>query len=454
VIAVEPTATPVTVTVVDIWPAGIVAEAVTVATPASALAKLRTMPPAGAAAEIEAVTLVLRVAVTVTGDGLNVMANVARTVAEAVTGTYPAALAVIVAEPTPAPVTAAVAEVAPPEMVTGEATPAMPGAELTRVIVTPPAGAGLGIETTRFAWRPRPMVRTAGARPRTGRGLTVTLAPAPVKPLAVALTVVAPTATAATLKAALVWPSGMVTDAGTVATPLALLAKLTTKPPAGAGLGIATVRVPWSPRKRSSEPGVSVRTAANTFAVAVASAKPPAVAVMTTEPAARPVTVAQTLVCPSGIVIEAVTVATAGAWLVRVTTTPPAPAAAGRLTVSPAVPPARTGTGLGLSVKGGGTGTVTIAVAWPPLREAVSVAVRAPRARIGKMAVAVLAGTVTLGGATTTPAWLVDTLTLTSFAGTGATVIVNVRPSPTTRLTVDGSRPVTLGSSGVTSTSA
>ncbi len=142
----------------------------------------------------------------------------------------------MVADPTPAPVTCGCTAgvVAPAAIDTLAGTVTLDGSLLSRVTVTPPAGAGTDKVTANAADCPSPTAVLAGTL-IVGTACTFTVAVAFGIPAALAVIVTGPpTATPVTGTGTLVAPAANVTVAGTVALLVSLELRLTTNPPAGA----------------------------------------------------------------------------------------------------------------------------------------------------------------------------------------------------------------------------
>jgi hypothetical protein len=252
------------------------------------------------------------------------------------------------------------------------------------------------------------------------------------------------TAFVVTTNPAVVAPAGTVTLAGTPATVVLLLDRVTTAPPAGAAALSMTVPVDVLPPRtlvgcRLSD--VSIGVPGVTVSCADRVAPPPAPEIVTA------VDVVTTLVAtanvavvpPAATVIPAGTVAAAVLLLDRVTTAPPAGAAALSVTAPVDVLPPRTLIGVRLSDVSVGVAGVTVScadrVAKPPLPEIVTaVAVGTELVATTKVAVVLPAGTVKLPGTVATAMLLLDRVTIAPPAGAATlsvTVPVDVPPPPT-----------------------
>ena len=142
----------------------------------------------------------------------------------------------MVADPIPAPVTwgCTAGVVAPAAIDTLAGTVTLDGSLLSRVTVTPPAGAACDKVTAKSADSPSPIAVAPGTL-MVGCCVTVTAAVTFEKPAAEAVIVTGPpTATPVTGTGTLVAPAANVTVAGTVALLVSLELRLTTNPPAGA----------------------------------------------------------------------------------------------------------------------------------------------------------------------------------------------------------------------------
>ncbi len=137
----DPWATPVTPKVTVSCPCGTVAVEGTVAATVLSEARLKVMPPVGAAAEIVKVTFTVLLAFTLTGFGLSESVTV--TLTFPVSGANPVAVAVIWVEPIITPVTWGFADGTcnPAGTKTFGVTVATEGLELVKLMVRPPGGA-------------------------------------------------------------------------------------------------------------------------------------------------------------------------------------------------------------------------------------------------------------------------------------------------------------------------
>jgi len=161
---------------------------------------------------------------------------------------YEAEMVTVVVTITTDVLTVNVALVAPAGTVTLAGTLATEGLLLERETTTPPLGAG-PLNVT-VAVEELPPVTLDGLRlseDRVGRGGGVTVSEAdrvvPLYDPEMVTEVDEPTALVLTVKLALVAPAAPVTLAGTVATPVLLLDRLTTAPPLGAAALSVTVPV-------------------------------------------------------------------------------------------------------------------------------------------------------------------------------------------------------------------
>jgi hypothetical protein len=247
------------------------------------------------------------------------------------------ALAWIKVEPVATPVTATVALVAPPAIVTLAGTVATPGLPELRFIVTPSAGAGTErINETNFL-DDAVSVNVPGKK--LSVAVTRTCWLAEVKPEAAAVMVDGPKSTPVTLGAdeGAVAPAGTRKFAGlTVSLAVSLLASETSRPPAGAGFAKVTGNDTVWPGLTDTLVGSKICATFTTVTVAVPGVKlePAAEAVMIVPPALPGVTVAFTDVEPDGTVTFTGTVATLVLLLARLMTWPLAPAGADSETVS------------------------------------------------------------------------------------------------------------------------
>jgi hypothetical protein len=109
------------------------------------------------------------------------------------------------------------------------------GWSLARLIVTPPSGAGVARVIGNGAVWPKPTVSCGGNTINPTRTMFTAVVP-PVKPGAPAVIVAAPRVKPVTVNDPVVAPPGMLTMGGsTSTTPVGLAAKVTARPPAGAG---------------------------------------------------------------------------------------------------------------------------------------------------------------------------------------------------------------------------
>ncbi|MBN9662325.1 MAG: hypothetical protein J0H49_29270 [Acidobacteria bacterium] len=337
----------VTVKVPEVAPAATVMEAGVVS--AVLLSERVTCwPPAGAATERVTVQVAELPEGREAGEHERVLGmSGAVTVTEAVLE-VPLAAAVMttaVLEVTEAAVAEKEAEVAPAGTVT-EAGMVRAALLSERVTNWPPVGAAP--ESVTVQEEDPPELMEAGEHESelgTGRAVTVTVEVLEV-PLAVAVTttaVLAVTEAAVTEKAAEVAPPATVTEAGVERAAL-LSERVTSCPPMGAAAERVTVQVAVLPEEM--EAGKQVRVLGAGRAVSVREAVldvPFAVAVMTANVLVRievAVTEKVAEVAPAGTVTEA-GVERAALLSARVTSCPPAGAAAERVTVQVAEPPER-----------------------------------------------------------------------------------------------------------------
>jgi hypothetical protein len=155
---------------------------------------------------------------------------------------------VMVADPIPAPVTCGCVAgvVAPGAMETLGVTVTLERSLLSRVTITPPAGAACDRVTANVADCPSPTVVVAGTL-TDSTACTVTLAVALGIPGALAVIVAEPAATPVTGTGTLVAPATKFTLPGTVALLGLLELRVTVNPPAGAGADRFSVRFPVLP---------------------------------------------------------------------------------------------------------------------------------------------------------------------------------------------------------------
>jgi len=225
----EATATVVTVNVVLVEPAGIVAVAGTVAELELLLSEIGS-PPVGAAVPIVTVPVELLPPKTLVGDKVSAV-TVGGLIVNVAVADLPLAVAVIVAAAlvdTGTVVTVKVALVAPAATVTEAGTVAL-ALLLDRLTASPPVGAALEIVTVPVEDAPPITVVGANASAEAVGAVIVRVAVWEVA-FAVAVivaVVLAATAFVVTVKVADVAPDATVTEAGTVAAAL-LLVRLTT----------------------------------------------------------------------------------------------------------------------------------------------------------------------------------------------------------------------------------
>jgi hypothetical protein len=335
----------------------------------------------------------------------------------AVALTSPGALAVMVAAPGAMPVTCTTALVAPAAKVTADGTVATPFALEARVMVRPPAGAAPPARTrVRF---PVLLAVIESGDPWKARrgGFTVTVPEPGVKPGAVAVMVADPIAAPFTWTLAVVAPAAITTLGGTVTADALLLARLTVTPLVGAGCPSVICNVADWP---SPTDAFATVITPDTFTVAVAFARPGALAVIVAAPGATPVTDTAALVAPEASVTADGTVATLFALEARVMVRPLAGAAPpARFSVRFPVLPAVTASGDPAKAM---VGAVTVTVALPevkPVADAEMVAdpIAAP---VTWMVPVVDPDAITMPVETMTIAGLLLLrLTVTPFAGAG-----------------------------------
>jgi hypothetical protein len=210
-----------------------------------------------------------------------------------------------------------------------------------------------------------------------------------------------------TVKLADVWPAGMVTEDGTVASKVSELLRLTVRPPVGAGPERVAVPVELLPPATEAGEKVIVRSVgARTVSVAVLLEAPRVAVMVTVAFAATAEVVAVNVadVLPAVTVTLAGTLAAAVFELDRVTASPPEPAGPVRVTVPVEFVPPVTEVGAMTRLETPATVTVSVAV----LFDAPSVAVRVADAFADtglvvavKFAVVAPAATVTVAGIVT-----------------------------------------------------
>lgn len=202
----EPCATPVTANVALSCPAGTVTVAGTVAAAVLSDARLKVMPPVGAAADMVSVRFTVLVALMLTEVGLSEAVTV--TVTVPVSGAKPTAVAVTCVEPMATPVTCGFAAgmSRPAGTKTLDVMVATEVLALLKLIVRPPGGAAKERLTGRLPLWPG---AKAGIVPKLTK-LLVTMrgAVALLKPVADAVNTTLPAvAPAVSAKAAVVWPA-------------------------------------------------------------------------------------------------------------------------------------------------------------------------------------------------------------------------------------------------------
>jgi hypothetical protein len=290
---------------------------------ASLLMKLTVTPPAGAGADRVTASDVdppkLIAALLTLTDCVGVTVTVA-----VVSVMFGRALAWIVAVPAETPVTGTVTLVVFAGKVTVAGTVATPGVSELKLIV-------MGALWADDRVRERVCVvsavsdRVFGKKAMLTLGVTCTGRLPDNKPLAIAVMVAEPTATAVTFgcETDCVWPWLMMICRGdTVTFVVSFESSVMNTPPLGAGLAKTTVTV-WNwPGPSVTLGGVKVMSL-KTVTVAVASASGGALAVIFAEPTATPVTGTETLLMFAGMVTVAGTVAVPALLELRVTVRPP-----------------------------------------------------------------------------------------------------------------------------------
>ena len=314
--------------------------------------------------------------------------------------------AVIEADPKLTPFTwgCAAGVVAPAAMATLAVTVTLDGSELVSAMVTPPAGAGVAKLTGNAADWPNPNA-TGLAGSVIEPGVTVTLAVASaIFGGALAWITADPPPTPVTGTIALVEFAAKVTDGGTVATPVLLELRLTFRA-VGAGAARFSVRFCVAPPRMVTVPGGKLIVSV-TRACAVAEPNAGVDAVMFADPTLMPVTCgwAAGVVVPAAMkTLAGFTVALAESLLVRVTVTPPAGAAAGKVTANAADWPSATAT-LFTRIAGGGTTVTVAAVSGTPGRALAWMTADPPAAPVtGTATWVAFAANVTVAGTVATP---------------------------------------------------
>ena len=342
-IVAEPAATPVTGTFTLVAPVVNVTVPGAVATPV--LVELRlAVRPAGAGPDRFNVRFPVEPVVTVRLPGVKKLLPPLETttVTPAFALGIPAALAVIVTEPTDTPVTGTATLVVLAANVTVAGTVVTLRLLELRLTGKPPAGAGPDRVSVKFPVEPALIVRLPGEKLIvSGPAVpTVTSPLADANPEAEAVTMADPAAMPFTLGGALGIkpPCGMKMFAGdTVTFEGSLLVSVMKTPPAGAGLTKVT-------GNGAESPGATVVLAGTmmslrTVTLAVALAMPGALAVIVAEPGPTPVTGTGTLVAPAANVTVGGTLATAVLLELRLTVKPPAAAGPDRFSVRLPIPP-------------------------------------------------------------------------------------------------------------------
>jgi hypothetical protein len=231
---------------------------------------------------------------------------------------------------------------------------------------------------------------------------------------------------------ALVAPAGTVTLGGTCAADVSELERVTSTPPAGAGLLRVTVPCDdWPPvavvgfrLKDASVAGGRISRFNCTVLLRLAK-----MATLVTCPTGCVVTVKLALLCPCGMVTLGGTEATAGLLLPNVTTAPPGPATQPlrNETVPWTVPPPPTVVALKLKLLSSRTGSFaprwTQEASWIPPYSATTPTlpgfICSDAAVTVKVALVLPAGTVTLGGTLTRCGYTLDKVTTAPPAGAG-----------------------------------
>jgi hypothetical protein len=234
-------------------------------------------------------------------------------------------------------VTVKFAVVAPAAKVTDAGTVAAFKLLLVRVTTAPPAGATV-VRVTVPALPAPPVIDvgfSAIVEACGGLATSVTILEAPLHVAVIFTEVGVVTAFVATAKVADVVPAATVTEAGTVATPVLLLASVTTAPPAGAALNSVTVPVLAAPPVSTT--GFSVIEESSGFTTSPIALETPlyAAVMVTTVPVVTGLVVIVNVAvdAPAGTVTDAGTVAAFVLLLVSVITAPPTVATAVIVTV-------------------------------------------------------------------------------------------------------------------------
>lgn len=289
---------------------------------ASLLMKLTVTPPAGAAADKVTASDVDPPKLIDALPTLTDCGDVTVTVA-VVSVMFGRALAWIVAVPAETPVTGTFTVVTLAGKVTVAGTVATPGVSELKLIVM---GAFCAADRVRerFCVASGASDRVFGKKAMLTLGVTCTGRLPDNKPLAVAVMVAEPTATAVTLGCEdCVWPAPMMMFTGdTVTFVVSLEVSVMNTPPLGAGVAKFTVTV-WNwPGPSVTLRGVKVMSL-TTVTVAVVGTSGGALAVIVAEPTATPVTGTETLLMFAGMVTVGGTVAAPALLELRVTVRPP-----------------------------------------------------------------------------------------------------------------------------------